>query len=172
MSKQNSNVREKILNFLLWQPNEQWYEKEIAQKTGVSKSAVNLVIKQLVKDKWLDLTEKGRLNLYQANIDSAKVRSYKKNLTINKLDKLSSHLKDKAEKVILFGSASMGEDSMISDLDLMIVSNQKLETKKIRKLMPVDRQGQVIIKSTAEFTDLRDKNKAFYQAIIRGENLI
>jgi len=172
MRKRNSQVREKILDFLLWRPSEQFYEKEVAQKAGVSKSAVNLVIKQLVEEEWLSLTEKGRLNLYQANSDSVKMRSYKKSLTINRLDRLIKYLKNKAERLVLFGSAAKGEDSMMSDLDILIVSNQEVEVNKVKRLLPNDRQGQVIIKTGDEFRELRSKNKVFYQALMMGERLI
>ncbi|MCG2692120.1 MAG: nucleotidyltransferase domain-containing protein [bacterium] len=170
--KRSSQVREKILDFLLWRPAEQFYEKEIAQKIDVSKSAVNLIMKLLIKEGWLSLMEKGRLNLYQANLGSVKVRNYKKSITLKKLDKLINYLQDRAERLILFGSAATGEDSMISDLDILIVSSRELRMKKIRKLLPNDRQGQIIIKTADEFRELRSKNKVFYQSIMRGESLI
>ena len=165
-------AKEKVLDFILWRPAEQFYEKEISETVGVSKSMINLIMTQLLKEKWVGIEEKGRLNLFQANLDSVRVRSYKKNLTIDKLERLIKYLSGKVEKLILFGSAAKGEDSATSDLDIMIVSGQELEIKKIRQLLPSDRQGQVIIKTADEFRELRVKNKVFYQAIIRGENLL
>jgi predicted nucleotidyltransferase len=165
-------VREKILDFLLWRPAEKFYEKEIAQESGVSKSAVNLILPSLAKEGWVVLTEKGRLNLYQANLASAKVRNYKKNLTIKKLDKLVKFLQNKAERLILFGSAAKGEDAATSDLDLVVVSNQALSLKQIRQYLPKDRQGQIIIKTGDELRELRGKNRVLYEAVMRGEKLI
>jgi predicted transcriptional regulator len=172
MKRQNSQARDKVLNLLLWCPAEQFYEKEISEKAKVSKSSVNLIMKPLVEEGWLSLTEKGRLNLYQVNLNSAKVRSYKKSLTVNKLDNLINHLKGKVEKLILFGSAAKGEDVMTSDLDLMIVSDRGVEIKRVRQLLPSDRHGQIIIKTSDEFRELKFKNKVFYQAVNQGERLI
>ncbi|MEA3355147.1 MAG: nucleotidyltransferase domain-containing protein [Patescibacteria group bacterium] len=165
-------AKDKVLDFILWRPAEQFYEKEIAEKVGISKSMVNLVMAQLLKEGWVEIEEKGRLNLFRADLGLIKVRNYKKNLTIDKLEKLRRYLKNKAEKLILFGSAAKGEDLVASDLDILVVSNQKLDLKKIRRLLPNNRLGQVIIKTADEFRELRNKNKVFYQAIMRGENLI
>lgn len=165
-------AREKVLDFILWRPAKQFYEKEISEAVGVSKSMVNLTMVQLLKESWVEIEEKGRLNLFQANLNSVKVRSYKKNLTVDKLERLIKYLNGKVDKLILFGSAVKGEDSTASDLDIMVVSNQEVKMKRIRQLLPKDRRGQVIVKTADEFRELRSQNKVFYQAIIQGERLI
>lgn len=165
-------AREKILDFILWRPTEQFYEKEIAEAVGVSKSMVNLLMIRLQNEGWVKIEEKGRLNLFRANLSSIKVRNFKKNLTIDKLDRLVRYLSNKVEKLILFGSAAKGEDSIASDLDILIISNQDLDVKKIRQLLPNDRQGQVMVKSADKFRELRSKNRVFYQALMQGERLI
>lgn len=165
-------AKEKVLDFILWRPAKQFYEKEIAEVVGVSKSMVNLIMVQLLKEGWVEIEEKGRLNLFRANLDSVKVRSYKKNLTVDKLERLIKYLSGKVEKLILFGSAAKGEDSVVSDLDIVIVSNHEVEMKKIRQWLPNDRQGQVITKTADELRELRSKNRVLYQAIMQGERLI
>lgn len=165
-------AKDKILDFILWRADRQFYEKELAQNTGVSKSMVNLIMVELVKKDWVKMEEKGRLNLFQANLKSIKVRNYKKDLVIEKLEPLVKYLKGKADKLILFGSAAKSEDLSESDLDLAIVTKQQLETKKLLKFIPKDRKIQLIIKTPDGFRELRDKNKVLYRAILQGERLI
>lgn len=165
-------ARERILDFLLWRPAEQFYEKEIAEAVGLSKSIVNLIMVRLLQECWVLLEKKGRLNFYQANLNSVKVRGYKKNLTIDRLRRLIEYLTGKAERLVLFGSAALGEDTDASDLDLLIVSEKNLKRKEIQKLIPDGRQAQLLVKTPDEFRELRNKNQVLYSAILQGERLI
>lgn len=165
-------ARERILDFLLWRPAEQFYEKEIAEAVGLSKSIVNLIMAHLLQEGWVWLEKKGRLNFYQANLNSVKVRGYKKNLTIDRLSRLIEYLTGKAERLVLFGSAALGEDTDASDLDLLIVSEKDLKRKEIQKLLPEGRQAQLLVKTPDEFRELRNKNQVLYSAILQGERLI
>ena len=66
----------------------------------------------------------------------------------------------------------MGEDTDVSDLDLLIVSEKKLKRKEIQKLIPEGKQTQLLVKTPDEFRELRNKNQILYQAILQGERLI
>lgn len=167
-----NQAREKILDFLLWKTVGQFYEKEISEGSGVSKSAVNVVMEELVENEWVSFVKKGRLNLYQVNITSAKVKGYKRSIAIRKLEKLRKYLVDKVEKLILFGSAARGEDIEMSDLDLLIVSLTSIRLGDIKKYFPEGRKVQLLIKTPDEFRDLRRKNTVLYEAIVKGERLI
>jgi len=165
-------AREKILDFLLWRTAEQFYEKEIAEIVGLSKSIVNLIMVRLLQEGWVLLEKKGRLNFYQADLNSVKIRGYKKNLTIDRLRRLIEYLTGKAERLVLFGSAALGEDTDVSDLDLLIVSEKNLRLKEIQKLIPEGRQVQLLVKTPDEFRELRNKNQVLYLAVLQGERLI
>lgn len=87
---------------------------------------MNLIMVRLFQEGWVLLEKKGRLNFYQADLNSVKIRGYKKNLTIDRLRRLIEYLTGKAERLVLFGSAALGEDTDVSDLDLLIVSEKNM----------------------------------------------
>ncbi|KKR33003.1 MAG: hypothetical protein UT63_C0026G0011, partial [Candidatus Gottesmanbacteria bacterium GW2011_GWC2_39_8] len=83
---------------------------------------------------------------------------------IKKLEPLS-------KKIILYGSASRGEDSPNSDMDLFVLSKEPQTTKNLLFSVKVKRKIQAIVKSPTELADLKEEEKIFYEEVNRGITL-
>lgn len=112
--------------------------REISKLIGLSPSSVKIHLDRFVKD---DILKKGdfrSMPIYWAHQADERFRYLKKLNTINKLytTGVIEHLANvcQPDVIILFGSASRGEDMKESDIDLYIQSEEKkLELKEFEK---------------------------------------
>lgn len=165
-----STAEQKILNFLAQNSGKSFFDKEVAQKTRLSRGATNKALRDLAKSGLFIKEKKGRMNFYQANINNPLVKEFKVLRNVIQLFPLVKKLKRVSEKIILFGSASRGENYKDSDIDLFVLTHNKEEVKKIirkskRKLL------QLIIKNPTEFVALEKRDPIFYQETTRGITL-
>jgi predicted nucleotidyltransferase len=116
--------------------------REISRKIKLAPKSVSIYLRELEKE-GLILKGKHRfLNypIYYANRDSEMFKLYKKldMITSIKETGLLDYLYDNLmpEVIILFGSASKGEDTAESDVDLFVQGKEtKLELKKFESLL-------------------------------------
>jgi predicted nucleotidyltransferase len=112
--------------------------RELSRNTNIAQPSVINHLKSLMKDKLVLKEKSGIYPSYKANRDFEQFKTYKKTDLINKLDEsgliddiYSSCLPD---VIILFGSASKGEDIEESDIDLFVLApKKKLELSKYEK---------------------------------------
>lgn len=105
--------------------------REISRKISLAPKSVSRYLKELEKEGFVR-EEKHRVNkypLYYANRDSDIFKLYKKIDMLISIEECGvvEHLNDKCtpDVIILFGSASRGEDIAESDVDLFLQSKQK-----------------------------------------------
>lgn len=105
--------------------------REISRKVSLATTSVKLYLNEMV-DEGLIIKTKHRLftyPVYRANFDSLDFRLLKKIDTIISLKEsgLIEYLENQCmpDVIILFGSASKGEDIMESDIDIFLVSREK-----------------------------------------------
>ena len=105
--------------------------REISRIASLATTSVKLYLNEMV-DEGLIIRTKHRLftyPVYQANFDSMEFRFLKKIDTIIALREsgLIEYLENQCmpDVIILFGSASKGEDTMESDMDLFLVSKER-----------------------------------------------
>lgn len=105
--------------------------REISRKVEVAPPSVKRYLLELEKEKLIKKT-KHRIHgypVYYANRDNPYFRFLKKIDTIKNIKEkgLLDHLNDSClpDAIILFGSASKGEDTIESDIDVCIVSKEK-----------------------------------------------
>ena len=105
-----------------------FYLREISRKTGIAITSVRRYANELVKEKMIVKINKGIYPTFRSNRDSddGVFKLYKK---LNMLERLYSSgllnfIEDKCspKAIILFGSASRGEDIEDSDIDLFVQS--------------------------------------------------
>ena len=157
-----------ILAFLCRHPQESFYSGEIAKATSLSKGGTNQSLHELAKQGVLKTEEKGRMIFYCVDIKSPLIRQYKVLQNIASLEDVVKKLKSLAERVILFGSCAKGEDRQESDVDLLVVGQEK---ERIRALVPQTKEKrkiQLLVKTPQEYIILEDKEPVFYQQIQQG----
>lgn len=171
MKKRDTKAEKKIFNFLLDHAGQKLYLSQIAIGSGASVSTCYQVLERITKEKLLTKEKMGNLSIYAVNLSDALNRQLKVLRTIELLKPLIERLTPFSRKIILFGSAGEGTDIAESDIDLFILTNEKDEARKIISKVKIGKKIQAIIKNALEFSELREKDKFFYEEIKKGRVL-
>ena len=76
-----------------------------------------------------------------------------------------------SDKIILFGSCSTGEDNYESDIDLLVLTNEKEKVNKKIINTKLNRKIQAVVVNTVDLMKIKEKDKGFYQEINKGITL-
>lgn len=154
-----------ILKFLSGFPNSTFFEKEIAEKSGLSSGATNSALKQLVKEELVILEKKGRMCFYSINYKNPVIKQWKVLNNVIDISSVIEKIKDVSEKIILFGSAKEGVNIDESDVDLFVITNSP---EVVKKRIGNNKKIQLITKTLLEFIELKSKKSEFYEEVNRG----
>ena len=168
----------KILRFFSNHPGIELTKREIARMTGISHNAVNIAMRDLIQTNLFIFKPAGNAHMYSLNTECALLP------VIKSLFEGESRLrKDLITTVqnglqgvgtcIIFGSYARQEETLGSDLDLLILTDDKRKAKTAcdRMLLSLRTKFDVfispIILTMAEFE--RKKNKPVYKnALLEG----
>jgi len=75
------------------------------------------------------------------------------------------------EKAVLFGSSADGTNTEDSDIDLLVVSNQKADINNVFNKFKSEHKIQLILKSPQEYISLEKKEPIFFAEIEKGTPL-
>ena len=123
--------KRKVLELFFDNPTEQFHLRQISRKTGIAVTSVRIYLDEFLKKKVIIKISKGIYPSFLANrdADDSKFKFYKKLNLLDRLDGsgLLDYIEDNCmpNSIILFGSASLGEDIEHSDIDLFVESNEK-----------------------------------------------
>ena len=121
--------RQKILQEFFNFPRKNFQMREISRNTGISQPSVINYLKSLVKDDLILKEKKGIYPTYRSNRENESFKMYKKMNLIKEMHKIGlvEHIYSSCipDVIILFGSASKGEDIEESDIDLFVKSPEK-----------------------------------------------
>lgn len=157
-----------ILIFLARNPEKEFYLREIAKTINKSVGGIHNALKYLRSMRLINEKKSGKNLYYKINEKNPSIKSFKIFMTINELNTLVNNLKELSEKIILFGSCASGEDTVKSDIDLLILTKYKDEINIRIKKSRIARKIQAVIIDSTEFIKLKEKDKAFYQEINKG----
>ena len=161
-------IEDKIIALLSDYPAKEFYGQEIAKKITCSKASASAVLKLLVEKKIVYKTVKGHMKFYSINQASIDVKKFKIDHALEKLKVVVLKLKNDSRKIILFGSASRGEQTFDSDIDLLVLTNnrEKLqsELKKINSKLKI----RAIVKNQSEWSEMEIKDPVFYSEVNKG----
>jgi predicted nucleotidyltransferase len=159
-----------VLEFFLFDPLNEYYEREVAGKTNVSRGSAHKILVMLANVDFLTRKERGRMLMYRLNMKEPTVKQLKIAINTFALKKLVDDLKSYSRRVILFGSCSQGTDTKESDVDLLIVAMEKEPIGKL--LSDVNRKNErkiaPIVVDMNEFIRLKKEDKPLYENIERG----
>jgi predicted nucleotidyltransferase len=162
-----TKTEQKIIKLLADYPEREFYGQEIAKKTKTSKASVSGTLKLLSGKSIVFKKTKGRMKFYQINQKSPELKKFRINLALGKINPLLSQLKKFSQKIIFFGSASRGEQTFGSDLDLFILSTDKNKLQAVLK--KISRSGiKALIKTQNEWSEMEIKEPEFYQEVKNG----
>lgn len=77
LKKQGTTPRNKVLDFLITYQELDYSLKEIAKLSGAGYSTIKILIKKLVKDRWVAPTRKiSKIILYKLNVNNPEVKKF------------------------------------------------------------------------------------------------
>jgi len=160
-----------ILTFLARNPDQQFYIREIAKNIDKSVGGTHKTLKSLKEMNFIKEYKSGKNIYYQINPINPSIKNFKIFMTINELSPLVNKIKEISEKIILFGSCANGEDTSESDIDLIVLTNEKEKANKLVINKKFDRKIQAVVVNAADLMKNKEKDKAFYQEINKGITL-
>ncbi|MFH1128597.1 MAG: nucleotidyltransferase domain-containing protein [Candidatus Omnitrophota bacterium] len=159
---------QKILSFLVDNPSREFLVKEIQKATAISKAGVYIAILELVKQGLVFRKGEGRSFLYSLNYEDPLAKQFKAFKNVLFLRTTLSKLKSASKKIILYGSASRGEDTHESDIDLFIVSREPQAVKEIIASLKTKRKLQAVVKTPTDIVEFEAKEHVFWKEVDRG----
>ncbi len=171
VSSNMSRVEQRIIKLLADYPEKEFYSQEIAKKVRCSKASASNILRLLSAKKMIFRKVKGYMKFYQINAQNAEVKKFRINLVLEEINPLLPKLKKLSQRIILFGSASRGEQTSGSDIDLFILSTDKNKIskllKKIKRRLPI----KAIIETPSDWSEMEVKEPEFYQEVMNGITL-
>jgi predicted nucleotidyltransferase len=121
-------TRQAILAATLMQADRAWYPAELARHLGVSRSSLQRELAALIKAGILKSRRRGRMVFIQADEDSPVFPELRGLLSktaglVDVLRRALSAFESRIEVSFVFGSVARGEETSLSDVDLLIVGN-------------------------------------------------
>lgn len=163
-----------VLEFFL-KTNKEVHIKELARRLKISPQTANYYLKFYKKENILEERKKGNLLLYSL-LDNSLTRQLK---IFYILDVLSSFAKkfsveNKITSLVLYGSHASGTYDENSDIDLLVISQQKKfnldEVKKIER--KIKKEVKIVVLSLGEWRNLKRKKDKFAQSILLNHILL
>jgi len=132
--------RYRILQEFFDFPKKDFYIRELSRRTKLAQTSVIAHLKALLKEKLIIKKKDGIYPSFKANRDNEMFKIYKKFDLILRINQtgLLNYIYDSClpDCIILFGSASKGEDVEESDIDLFVQAREKkLNLEKYEKLL-------------------------------------
>jgi len=164
-----STNQQKILSFLLKNPEEQYYDRQISLLSKVSKAGTNFALRDLAKAGIIEKEKKGKMNFYQLSENTALVKELKIVLNIMLVNELTEKTKEYCSKIILFGSASKGENNKESDIDILFITTEKQKVNSIVLKDHSREKIQPVIVTQNDFIKMKSDNPVFYKEVNEGK---
>jgi len=162
---------QKIIKLLADYPEKEFYGQEIADKLKISKASVSGILKLLSQKGVVFREIKGHMKFYQINRRNPEFKKFRINLALEKVEPFLPKLKKFSQKVILFGSASRGEQTFDSDIDIFVLSYEKNSVRAIFKEIDAKLKIKAVIKTPSEWSEMEIKEPEFYQEVKNGITL-
>jgi DNA-binding MarR family transcriptional regulator len=162
------------LIFLGRHPRNSYYVRELSKLLSISTGSASARLRNLQEAGLVTSEQKGRTLLFRASMVNPIVREAKIFATLLELSPLIPPERTAIQRMILFGSCAVGEDSEESDIDLYIETSDRPEVKALlegagsglsRKISP-------IIVSADEALQLRTRDRPLFERIQAGKILV
>ncbi len=163
-----AKIEQKIIKFLGNYPEREFYAQEIAENVQCSKASASNILKSLAKEGVVFTNKRGHMKFHRINQKNLKVRQLKINFVLEKLNLIVPKLQKVSQKIFLFGSASRGEQTFNSDIDLFVITSCKPDAAAILKKTGKNTKIKAIIKTPSEWSEMEIKEPEFYQQVKNG----
>ena len=166
-----SKIKQKIIKLLAAYPEREFYAQEVAKKVNCSKASAVIILQDLADKKIVHKDKRGHMKFYKINQENIEVKKFKIELALQKLNQPLPRLKKISSKIILFGSASRGEQTFDSDIDLLILTNDKENVRGVLQKFKPKLGLKPIIKTPSEWSEVEVRDPEFYREVKSGITL-
>jgi predicted nucleotidyltransferase len=159
-----------ILSYLSKNRSQENISAHIAKDLGLGVGSVHQILKAFEEQGIVQSKRFGKTLVYELDKNSPLVKSFRVFDNLLNLDLLFSNLKRHCRKIILFGSCATGTDSDSSDIDIFVVTDMddKDNVYSIISAFHSEREINPIIVDTVELMDMENKDRVFYNEIMKG----
>ncbi|MCX6001136.1 MAG: ArsR family transcriptional regulator [Chloroflexi bacterium] len=167
---------QKVLSLLVKFSDQDFYEREISRRLGISSGSANRALNELFSSGVITRRQEGKMFFYSIDRPDAAIIALKKVINILLIEPLSGKLEKLSNRIVLYGSCALGTDTSESDLDLFVVSNRKKEVSNIISdfKFPMGYEKihiQSVIKTPVELLKDGESENAFIEEVERGVTL-
>ena len=159
---------QKILFFLISNPDKEYFDRKISKLTGVSRAGANFALRDLAKTGLILRERKGRMYFYKALGDDILIKYIKIIQNMVSIHELIKKIKKISLKIVFYGSAAKGENTSDSDVDIFILSRVPDEVEKIIFKNKLREKIQYVIKTPNTYIKSKKNNPTFYNEIEKG----
>jgi len=152
---------------------QEFHEREVMRRARISKGSANSILRRLAQVEVLEGRRVGRMVFYRLNTRSPLARQMKVLLNIYSLRGLLKGIRPYCRKILLFGSCAEGLDVSDSDIDLLVLTQEKGKAKVEISTHQgeIGRRIAAIVVSASEFARMKREDRALYDGISRGITL-
>jgi predicted nucleotidyltransferase len=174
-----SQTRQQVLALFLMRPEERYYVREVARRTGKAVGTVQGELASLAEAGVLTRVVSGNRTYYQANADCAIFPELRRIVlkTVGLVDVLRDRLKPlsrRIETAFVYGSMAGGEPGPQSDIDLIVVGDVD-EMRLHRALSQAEetlaRPVNYTLMDPGEFARRRAEGEGFLSRVLEGPRM-
>jgi predicted nucleotidyltransferase len=115
--------QERVFALLLDEAGSELTEAQVREMLDLPKSTVHVALATLVRDQLVSARNVGRTKLYWVETGDPLIKTLKIAQAIRRVRAVIAPVRDQVDLVILYGSASRGENRSGSDVDVLVVAD-------------------------------------------------
>ncbi|MBI4310062.1 MAG: nucleotidyltransferase domain-containing protein [Candidatus Omnitrophica bacterium] len=158
----------KILDYLTAASEGKGFISQIARDIGMSKGEVSKAVKVLKSCGLVDSEQNGRNMVCRVDRRLPVFARLRTAFNLMEIMSKTAVLQKCADKIVLFGSCSEGTDTTDSDIDLLVITRDKIKADKAARKIKFSRPVQWVIKTPQEYVVMNSKEKVFAGEISKG----
>ncbi len=168
-----ATVIQKVLSMLAKFSDQEFYEREVARKLGISYGSANRALNELYATGAVTRRREGKMYFYSIDSSNAALTEFKKMVNLMLVEPLVDELKKISGRIVLYGSCATGTDTSESDVDLFVVSSSKEDLSNVISNFNFPRgfenvHIQSFIKTPVELMERGESERAFIEEVERG----
>jgi predicted nucleotidyltransferase len=161
---------QRILGLFAMNPGKPFYTREISKALGISLGSAHMALLSLQNMKILTPQFIGKTKLYQLASVGPVIQEFRVLNTVLILDPVVSDLREISRRVVLYGSYARGTFSQESDLDLLVVTEDRakvIDTVELAK-RKTGLDLRPLIMNQLEWMNLEQKSPEFFDELSHG----
>ena len=171
----------KIVRTLVLHKDWQYNITELSKDINLNKGVLSRLIEELEKENIIKVNRKGKIKLFSINKENSFIKDIiiplfeKENTFSNYLLKdFINTLKTKTESIILYGSYAKNTAKLSSDIDILVISNKKLEEIEAFKkdFLKKDILLRVDVMNILELKNLYKKQEPFIKSVRKNHKIL